>query len=111
MSKTDDNTTTVGTAVAVLQEQMKNLGKSFDEQRSEVRSWRDEIKSDMLATKQDLTALGGRVTSLETNTAAQDAVDKYKKWIIGAFVTVGAGVVANALAIWKFMGAVSQLPR
>lgn len=57
-----------------------------------------EIKLDAKADREELTALEKRVIVLETSQITDDAVSKYRKWLIGAVVAIAVtllGGIAN----------------
>jgi hypothetical protein len=128
--------TSLETKIEVVRVQLDGLVSKVTDFILDTRQWREELKSDTSKRIQRLEdqsleaskmviarvealerdavksseakTLDDRVTTLETNKVAQEAIERYKKWLIATTITAGAACVTAIVNTYRLY---SLLPK
>lgn len=95
-----------GERFGALSARVGTLIETVRVQRAEMHDWRLELRGDIASLRVEMqagiaqaarasAALAERVEAVEKSDVAKDAVEKYKRWLIGTIALAGGSLVLN----------------
>ncbi len=71
----------------------------WDQDRKYVLSKLEDIETDLKELKKDIKEIQDRLLAIETHAITAEALDRYKKWVLGAGFTIITAVLLPILRI------------
>ena len=101
MSEGNGGTITPGMRLARIEGRLDKIEAHLDERITRHRDANQQAIKELAESV--IKDIGGRVSTLEKHDVAEDAVQSYRKWLIGVGVVGVGGLVVNIVMLFQLL--------